>query len=107
MKFISQEKDISIPEGVEVTVKARIVTVKGSRGELTKNFQHVAVELSFPKENKLRVKVWHGNRKHVACIRTVASHIENMIKGVTIGFEYKMRFVYAHFPINANIADAK
>lgn len=28
-----------------------------------------------------------------------------MIKGVTKGFEYKMRLVYAHFPINANITD--
>lgn len=26
-----------------------------------------------------------------------------MIAGVTKGFRYTMRFVYAHFPINANI----
>lgn len=32
--------------------------------------------------------------------RTVCSHIENMIIGVTKGFMYKMRFCYAHFPIN-------
>ena len=32
-------------------------------------------------------------------------HLQNMIKGVTKGFEYKMRLVYAHFPINANITD--
>jgi len=28
-----------------------------------------------------------------------------MVVGVTKGYEYKMRFVYAHFPINANVAD--
>ena len=48
----------------------------------------------------LKVDVWFGNRENVASIRTVTSHIENMITGVTKGFKYKMRFCYAHFPIN-------
>ena len=31
--------------------------------------------------------------------------MQNLFKGVTYGFAYKMRLVYAHFPINANIED--
>ncbi|KAI8893701.1 60S ribosomal protein L9 [Globomyces pollinis-pini] len=103
MKYISQETDVAIPSDVTVSIKSRIVTVEGPRGKLVKNLAHIAMELAIV-DKVVRVKVWHGGRKHVACIRTVASHISNMIKGVTIGFEYKMRFVYAHFPINANIA---
>ncbi|KAK4345305.1 hypothetical protein RND71_035481 [Anisodus tanguticus] len=38
-----------------------------------------------------------------AAIRTAVSHVENLITGVTKGYRYKMRFVYAHFPINASI----
>ncbi|CAM9647096.1 unnamed protein product [Discosporangium mesarthrocarpum] len=39
----------------------------------------------------------------MACIRTVCSHILNMFTGVTQGYLYKMRFCYAHFPINVNL----
>lgn len=55
--------------------------------------------------NKVVFTVWHGSRKHVACLRTIKSAIENMVIGVTKGFLYKMKLVYAHFPINAIPAD--
>jgi len=45
----------------------------------------------------------HGSRKGVATLRTVRSIINNMIVGVTKGYKYKMRYVYAHFPINVNL----
>ena len=48
----------------------------------------------------VQVDLWFANRKQLACVRTVCSHVENMIIGVTRGFLYKMRFVYSHFPIN-------
>jgi large subunit ribosomal protein L9e len=35
-------------------------------------------------------------------VRTITSHITNMMIGVTKGFEYKMKLVYAHFPINVD-----
>ncbi|RKO97510.1 hypothetical protein CXG81DRAFT_27769 [Caulochytrium protostelioides] len=105
MRHILQSKEIAIPSDVTLAFKARKVTVTGPRGTLNKDFSHVPVELIRVNKEKLTVNVWHGNRKHIACIRTVASHILNMIKGVTKGFEYKMRFAYAHFPINVNAVD--
>jgi large subunit ribosomal protein L9e len=53
----------------------------------------------------LRVEMAFGKRKQLAAIRTACSHVQNLIKGVTKGFEYKMRLVYAHFPININIEE--
>ena len=44
-----------------------------------------------------------GARKNVATLRTVRTLINNLIIGVTKGFKYKMRYVYAHFPINVNV----
>merc|ERR1712193_444224 len=52
----------------------------------------------------IQVDLWFSTRKQLACVRTVCSHIENMIVGVTRGFLYKMRFVYSHFPINVTLS---
>lgn len=58
-----------------------------------------------PDGDKVKFIVWHGSRKHLACLRTAKAVVANMIKGVTVGFQYKMRAVYAHFPINIIISD--
>lgn len=105
MHTIKNTRDIEIPSGVVVDAKSRIVTVKGPRGTLKREFKHVNVEINKTSKSTLTVIYWHGSKKQNACIRTVCSHIENMIRGVTQGFQYKMRFVYAHFPINVNIND--
>ncbi|KAJ3223085.1 hypothetical protein HDU78_011417, partial [Chytriomyces hyalinus] len=105
MKSIVVEKDLIVPENVTVDIKARKVRVTGPRGTILKAFNHVDFECLKSGPKKYTIKVWQAGRKHSACIRTITSRIENMITGVTKGFEYKMRFVYAHFPINVNISD--
>ena len=63
--------------------------------------------MTFKDEKTIKIDRWFTYGKQAACIRTACSHINNMIIGVTIGFEYKMRFVYAHFPINCTITGNK
>eukprot|EP00835_Amoeboradix_gromovi_P002703 NODE_158_length_16653_cov_0.456929.p9 type:complete len:191 gc:universal NODE_158_length_16653_cov_0.456929:929-1501(+) len=105
MRLIVGFRDISVPEGVSIKVKARAVSVTGPRGTLNKEFKHIPCEITKHNSSTIRVQVWHGQRKHLACVRTLCSHIENLIIGVTKGFLYKMRLVYAHFPINVSIVD--
>jgi len=102
VKTIHTAHKVPIPKKVTVVSNARRVTVKGPRGSLTKNFRHLQVDIIVYKRN-VSVEVWWGNRKHVASVRTVATHIKNMILGVTEGFQYNMRLVYAHFPIITKI----
>jgi len=108
MKDIYKDEELIIPEGVTVQIKARDIHVEGPRGKLHKNVRHINLDIRLiktPKHTKVHLLVFGGGRKHVACLRTVKSLIENMITGVTKGFLYKMRTVYAHFPINVIVQD--
>ncbi|CCA70484.1 probable RPL9A-ribosomal protein L9.e [Serendipita indica DSM 11827] len=104
MRDILKTEELDVPEGVTVSIKSRIIIVEGPRGKIQKNVRHINMDIQLVKTkiNKVTLAVWQGGRKHVACLRTIKSLIENMITG---GFQYKMRLVYAHFPINCIIQD--
>ena len=103
---------------VDIEIKSRKVQVSGKLGKLERDFKHVSCELQVvdgididdPKMDEeakakkyVKLDMWFANRKQLATVRTVCSHIDNMIVGVTRGFLYKMRFVYSHFPINVTL----
>jgi large subunit ribosomal protein L9e len=85
MRDILKTEELEIPDGVTVSVKSRVIVVTGPRGTLTKNVRHINMDIRLVKgkNNKITLAVWQGNRKHVACLRTVKSLIANMATGVT------------------------
>merc|ERR1711863_142267 len=105
MKVLNSNQIVTIPEEVEASVKARVVTIKGARGTLSKSFRHLAVDIFMPDKSTITVEKHFGKRKELAAVRTVCSIIQNAITGVMRGYKYKMRAVYAHFPINCAISD--
>lgn len=103
MKFIHSEERLPIPDNVKISIRSRIVTVEGPRGKLVKDLSHLAVSFGRPDKKTISIELHHGARKNVAALRTVRTILNNLVIGVTRGFKYKMRYVYAHFPINVNV----
>ena len=87
-----------------MSIKSGLVTVTGERGTLKRSFKHLRVDVHKEGDSVI-IESWFGDRKKNSQIRTCASHIANMITGVTVGYKYLMRLVYAHFPINISIVD--
>lgn len=105
MKYVQTEQILEVPEGVTLEIKARVIKVTGPRGVLNKDLKHIDVTFKKINNKQIKIIVHNGDRKHVAALRTVKSLISNLITGVTKGYKYKMRYVYAHFPINVNIIE--
>lgn len=104
MRAVEAVKTIEIPDGVEVKLEGRIVTVKGAKGTLTHNFSEAPV--SILQEGKtIKVQANWPRKKEAALVGTVSSHIQNMILGVTRGFMYKLKIVFSHFPISVKIKE--
>ncbi|WYZ42968.1 hypothetical protein EsH8_VI_000667 [Colletotrichum jinshuiense] len=103
MRYIHSQESLVVPQDVKVHIKSRVVSVEGPRGKLVKDLSHLAVNFSQPTKGTINIEIHHGSRKNVATLRTVRTLINNLIIGVTKGFKYKMRYVYAHFPINVNL----
>ncbi|XP_020213004.1 60S ribosomal protein L9 [Cajanus cajan] len=109
MKTILSSEIMNILDGVSIKVHAKVIEVEGPRGSLVRDFKHLNLDFDLITDDngkrKLKIDAWFGSRKISAVIRTALSHVENLITGVTKGYRYKMRFVYAHFPINASITN--
>ncbi|GAA0470245.1 50S ribosomal protein L6 [Alkalibacillus silvisoli] len=78
-------KPVEIPNDVEINVDGTLVTVKGSKGELSRQI-HEDMKVNID-DNVLTVERPSENKKHRSIHGTTRSNIANMIEGVSKGFE--------------------
>ena len=102
MRLPEISKTIQAPEGVEISLAGKKVTVKGEKGTLARDFSSASI--SIDAEGK-GIRVWAEwpRKKEAALVGTIHSHIQNMICGVQKGFTYKLKIVFSHFPISVKI----
>lgn len=96
------EATAEIPDGVTVSKDGTRVVVTGPKGTLTRDmrFPGIAIEIA---DGMVTVSTAFTRKRIVAMVGTLASHIRNMCRGVDEGYEYRMKVVFSHFPIQLKL----
>jgi large subunit ribosomal protein L6 len=105
MRLPEISRIIQVPDGVEVNIEGRKVTVKGVKGTLTRDFSYVSILMDAKSDKTVRVWAEWPRKKEASLVGTIHSHIQNMITGVQKGFSYKLKIVFSHFPISVKVQD--
>jgi large subunit ribosomal protein L6 len=102
MRAVEVSKIIQVPGDVEASIEGRKITVKGAKGTLSRDFSYAPVSIGLERKT-LRIWAEWPRKKEASLVGTIHSHIQNMIVGVRKGFTYKLKIVFAHFPISVKV----
>ncbi len=100
-------KKIKIPEGVNVTIEGKKVTVEGPKGRVSRDFTFARKVYIFKMDNEIVVAAKTENANELKPVASIATRIKRMIEGVQRWFIYKHKVVYSHFPIRIKIDEDK
>ena len=82
---------VSLPGGVEFSISGNALKLKGSKGELNHTL-HDMVEVK-QEDNELRVSAKDTTKSANALAGTTRAVLQNMVTGVSKGFEIKLEIV--------------
>jgi len=92
------KKSINIPEGVEVKIEGNVLKAKGPKGEGFLNIPNsLKVEIS---NNSLNVSPIRDEKDTKALWGTTRAHLNNLIKGLTQGFQKDLEIEGVGYRVN-------
>jgi len=97
------KEEVKIPAGVEIKIESRIVKAKGPKGEASKVLYAPKINIEV-KDNNVVVSAKNATKREKRMIGSFASHIENLIQGVTKLHVYKLKICATHFPMSASVS---
>ena len=105
VKVFAVEKIIKLKD-IEVTVDGLKVSVSGKKGSLSKDFSSPLFNKAIKVEksgDEIKVFTQETRRNIKAAVGMIAAMIQTMAKGVTDGYQEKMKIVFMHFPVTVKV----
>jgi len=96
--------EIKLPEKTTAQLGGNMLTLKGPKGEVKRNFSDKKVKVE-NKEGTIMVRAPKYNKVNKKLVKSSVAHIKNMIKGSLDGFKYTLKICAGHFPMNVSISN--
>jgi large subunit ribosomal protein L6 len=96
------QEEVEIPQGVTVNYANGVMTVKGAKGEIKRDFRNPRTT-TLVSGNKISVGAKDASKREKKIVMTEIAHIEKMFAGVQKGHVYKLKICSSHFPMTASV----
>jgi large subunit ribosomal protein L6 len=94
--------EVEVPPSVKLTKEGSFIVAKGKLGTVKKDFLRIPVTITI-ESDKVTIKPYGKRKRDLAVTNTVRSVIQSMVKGVEKGYTYKVKIIFAHFPISVKV----
>ena len=96
------DTSVSLGDGVSAKLEKDRLLVKGPLGKVEQDFSKIPVTLKVD-GSSVRIQTQGARRQNRSTLNTTKSLIQNAVNGVTRGYEYKLKVIFAHFPVSVKV----
>ena len=94
---------IELKLGVTAKLDGSMLTVKGPKGQISRNFLHPRVQIAID-GNKIVLSAMKATKREKTMMGSFESHIANMVHGVGEPYLYKLKICSGHFPMTVSVS---
>jgi large subunit ribosomal protein L6 len=97
---------VDLPSGLSASFQNGQLVISGPLGKVSQDFSKIPVGIKID-GSKIEVSTTGSRRTDNAILNTARSLITNSIHGVQFGYEYKLKVIFAHFPVTVKVQGNK
>lgn len=99
-------ESIEIPSDIQCKLENHTLICKKDSIELSKKFNVPGIEIKYS-GNKIIFECQAGNKNQYKIIKTLVSHVRNLIRGLNEKFVYELESCNVHFPMTLKVIDSQ
>lgn len=96
-------EEIVLGKGVTASQAGALITLKGPKGEVRRQFLHPGVHIQVG-DGKIVLSAEQATKREKKIVGTFQAHLRNLVRGVEEPYEYTLKICSGHFPMNVAVA---